>query len=160
MCNVDEHIYHPDLRGLLERCQKDGVTLVSTKGYQMIADKFPETEGCLYETVRRGLRWGQMDKTLIFDPNAIEEINYGPGRHRAMPQGCICEYPGTDVKLLHYKCLGLEYLIRRSGELGERLGALDKKSGWGHRYCYDEAAITEEFEKWCAKSVQVLSVSD
>lgn len=116
-CNVDEHIYHPGLMSYLRRCKSLGISLVISEGYKMVSDFFPETDKPLYETVRHGMRDKSRDKPEIFDPNKIDEINFVPCRHAASPSGKLITPREVKVKLLHYKYIGLEYLLRRHHEL-------------------------------------------
>ena len=42
-----------------------------------------------------------MDKPQIFNPNAIQEINFTPGRHNAYPTGNVVKPQENEVLLLH-----------------------------------------------------------
>ena len=156
ICNVDEHIYHPDLRGYLRDCKSDGVTLIIPEGYNMVSDTFPETEGPLCEAVRRGMRDSLWDKPEIFDPGKIEEINFAPGRHQASPVGEVVTPVGGTPKLLHYKYLGPDYVLRRHAELGTGLRALDIKKGWGIQYAWRDRKTLKKYKRIKENSVQVL----
>jgi hypothetical protein len=79
-------------------------------------------------------------------PNAIEEINYQIGRHFAAPVGRIAFPADREVMLLHYKQLGLEYLLWRSQALKDRTTALDRERGWGAHYYRPADQIGLEFE--------------
>src|SRR5579871_6090391 len=54
---IDEHLYHPDLRGYLKRCGREGVTILRAEGYEMVSDSFPQTS----ELLTRVVRWGKRD---------------------------------------------------------------------------------------------------
>jgi hypothetical protein len=156
VCNIDEHVYHPDLPGYLRRCKAGGVTLVIPEGYNMVSDTFPQTEGRLCEAVRRGTRDGMWDKPEIFDPERIEEINFAPGRHWASPVGEVVAPRGERPKLLHFKYLGLDYVLGRHGELKTGLRALDIKKGWGVQYLWRERKTVKKFRSMKEKSVLVV----
>ena len=156
VCNVDEHVYHRDLKGYLWRCKSRGISLIIPKGYNMVSDVFPETDKPLCETVKRGMRDSFWDKPEIFDPNRINEINFEPGRHTANPSGEITTPRNVSVKLLHYKYIGLEYLLRRHHELKSGLRPLDIQSGWGHQYLWDKERNIEEYKRIKANSISVL----
>ena len=146
VCNVDEHLYHPDLLGYLNRCRERGVTTVSTLGYEMVADHFPQDPRRLCDVVVRGMRWDRLDKVALFDPSAIIEIGYAPGRHEVVPTGRVVYPRRPAVKLLHFKYLGLDYLVSRQSELHDRLLPGDVANGYGIQYLKDPSAIQEDFE--------------
>jgi hypothetical protein len=147
ICNVDEHLYHADLRGYLKRCRARGATLIIPDGYEMCSDEFPEADKPLYQIVKQGMRLPAWDKLQIFNPNKLAEINFTPGRHTADPQGEVVIPERREVKLLHYKYLGLQYLIPRYAELKTGLRAKDIESGWGIQYLWEERKTVEEFER-------------
>jgi glycosyltransferase involved in cell wall biosynthesis len=131
ICDMDEHLYHPRLRDYLKDCQTNHITIFHPVGVNMISADFPPADAVLSQTIRRGVRSVLCDKLAIFDPNAIEEINYSVGQHVAAPAGRVIFPPEREVKLLHYKQLGLDYLLRRSNELRHRKTEYDRERGWG-----------------------------
>jgi glycosyltransferase involved in cell wall biosynthesis len=143
VCDPDEHLEHFELGRYLADSRDRDSTIIPSVGYQMIADDFPETAQRLADVVRTGMRWEPMDKTTIFNPDAIEEIGFAPGRHKCAPQGEL-KY-GESVRLLHYKYLGLDYLKRRLAELGERLRPGDIIKNYGHKYRWTEAQVEHDF---------------
>ena len=133
--DMDEHIHHPDLRAHLAMCRRDGITAIQATGYEMIADAFPPADTVLSEAVTTGFRYAEsLDKLCLFDPNAIEESHFRAGRHSAAPSGRIVWDETRSVKLLHYKQLGLDYFIKRTGELRTGLRKGDLRNGWGAHY--------------------------
>ena len=85
--DIDEHLYHSDLFTLLIRYKAQGTTFIPELGYQMISEKFPGPSEMLCETRTQGILWPGMCKASLFDPMAIEEVNYCIGRHVAAPTG-------------------------------------------------------------------------
>ena len=156
VCNVDEHIYHPDLKGYLSKCTSRGISLIIPKGYNMVSDVFPETDNLLCETVTHGMRDSYWDKPEIFDPNKIKEINFEPGRHAAKPTGEITTPRRAKVKLLHYKYIGVQYLLRRHQELRSGLRNLDIQSRFGHQYLWSQDRNIEEYNRIKANSILVV----
>ena len=77
--NVDEHVYHPDLRGYLQACTRNGVSILLPEGYNMVADGWPSSRKPLWKTVQYGMRDPIWDKPQVFDPNRIREINFSEG---------------------------------------------------------------------------------
>lgn len=145
--DIDEHIYHPDLPAYLNRCRRQGVTAIQSIGFEMVSDRFPVRNRRLVDFITRGTRSVGHDRLCIFDPRAITSTNYSPGRHEASPQGRVLwpEYP--EVLLLHYKQLGIEYLVARSAELRRGLRKRDLEQGWGYHYSWDAAKIAENWRE-------------
>jgi hypothetical protein len=156
ICNLDEHFYHPRLRPYLGDCRQAGATAVPAAGFQMVADAFPDTDLRLCDVVRDGWRSNEMDKLGIFDPNAIDEIHYGPGRHQACPEGRYVVPRPLQVGLLHYKFLGLAYVLERHRELRSGLRRVDLERGWGRQYTWDEAKTRAYMEEIRAHARPVL----
>jgi hypothetical protein len=144
VCNVDEHFCHPDPLLCLEQLTRGGVTLASSTGFEMFSDSFPATAGRLADIIQTGMRREILDKTLIFNPTAIDEIGYEAGRHNCDPSGDLQWWTGG--WLLHYKFLGLDYLMERSLALGGQLKRRDIAEGLGDHYRISEAEIRALFE--------------
>jgi len=155
-CNVDEHLYHPDLRQYLQDCLRQGISLILAEGYNMISDAFPTGDQPLFQQVRMGTRSPRMDKTEVFAPDLIREINFAAGRHSVQPEGRVQWPPDRQVKLLHYKYLGLDYLIARFNELRQGLREGDMAKGWGKHYLLDDQEKTAEFHRLRQAAFQIL----
>ncbi len=155
ICSMDEHLYHPDLLNYLKQCQEAGITAIPAEGYQMVSDSFPESDKRLCDLITCGMRYKKMDKLCIFNPDAIEETNFIPGRHKANPSGCVVFPKKQDLKLLHYKYLGLDYLITRYAELRTGLCRIDLEKRWGHQYLLDRKKIEKDFFSVCAASSEI-----
>ena len=144
--DMDEHIHHPALHAHLNACRALGVTAIQAVGYEMVTDHFPPAEAVLSQTLTRGFRYpGGLDKLCLFDPNAITRSGYRPGRHQADPEGRVVWDESWSVKLLHYKKLGLDYLIARTQELLTGLRPGDIRDGHARHYQRDHYGIAEEF---------------
>jgi Glycosyl transferase family 2 len=158
ICNIDEHIYHPNLKKYLTDCTSRGITLIFPEGYEMVSDEFPVASTPLHQTVNYGMRKPFFDKPQIFNPNEIEEINFAPGRHYATPTGRVVVPKRPKVRLLHYKYLGLEYLLSRQSELRAGLRSVDVKNGWGNQYTWSSEQMIAEFDRIKRNSVSVFSL--
>lgn len=156
VCEIDEHIYHPNLRTYLQECINKGITLVVPNGYEMVSDYFPNSNKLLHETIKQGVRSQTMDKPQIFNPSAIQEINFSPGRHTAAPVGNIVKPPNSEVKLLHYKYIGFDYLNSRQSALKQGLREGDVANLWGVQYLWNERKKREQFEFLRNNSIKVL----
>ena len=130
---IDEFLVHADLIGYLQGCSAAGLTALTAVGYEMVADAFPSYARPLVESVTVGVRSESLDRVCVFNPQAITEINYTPGRHGAAPQGQVAFPPSPEILLLRYDQLGADYAVKRSAEL--HLGLIhdwqtDKPSAW------------------------------
>jgi hypothetical protein len=131
-CDMDEHVYHhKGLRNYLEQCKASGFTIINPVGVEMVSADFPAADALLCQTTRRSVRSFNLDKLAVFNPDAIEEMNYRAGRHVATPSGRLVFPPHREVKILHYKYLGLDYLMSRSIALSLRKTDFDRERGWG-----------------------------
>jgi len=150
--DIDEHTYHPDLPDYLRRCRQKGVTAIQSIGYEMVADSFPTGTRPLVDLVTVGARSIGHDRLCIFNPRAITETKFTPGRHRAFPEGRVVwpEYP--EVLLLHFKQMGPEYPIIRSAELRQGLKSRDLEKGWGMHYSWSGSQIRRNWQKMKAMS--------
>jgi hypothetical protein len=145
--NVDEFIYHPDgMRGYLERCSVQGVTMVHPRGFEMVSERFPDPGQSLVETVRKGVAMFGQDKRQVFNPDAVIEMHYGPGRHECGPTGRVVEPSTVEASLLHYKYVNPAYLLRRQRSLGHRMLEGDRLSGFGVQYHLTPEKILRSFE--------------
>ena len=148
-CNIDEFLYHPDLPIYLKRCREEGVTLLPTDGYEMVSMEFPSTQGRLCDEVRFGSSCRRLsggmssmyDKIMMFDPQAICDINFSVGRHSAQPVGRLVWPRKVELKMLHYKYLGLDYVVTRYAELRSGLPMQEGAVRLGSQYLWDRKAI-------------------
>lgn len=155
VADVDEHLVHPDLGRYLIDVAARGVTVVPALGYEMRTDDFPAEDERLCATRTRGAPDAGMSKLAVFAPDAIEDIRYAVGGHRAAPVGRVVAPARDEVALLHYKLLGLDYATRRFGELRTGLRALDLQKGWGLQYSWSGDEVRAEFERVRAAEVDI-----
>ena len=150
---IDEHIDHSDLLGYLGRCRAAGITIVPALGYQMQSLHFPSPGEFLCATRTMGAPFAAQSKLSIFDPSAIEEIAYAPGRHTATPTGRVRAPARDEVVNRHYKYLEPEYVYRRNRELGARLN--DRDAGFAHRWRWERQQFLEDWQSFEANLVNL-----
>jgi hypothetical protein len=127
--DLDELIYHKRLTRKLSQFKAEGITIPNVEGFNMISDIYPKQGIDITLQVRRGAASKAFSKSIIFDPNKIEEINYGAGAHFMDPVGQICF--GGYLKLLHYKYLGSkERLQSRWTAMGDSLSKVNIDNKW------------------------------
>lgn len=151
---MDEHLYHRDLAGYIARCQRKGITAVPAIGYQMLSATMPHANERMCRLVTRGAPFRRMNKLSLFRPDAVEEMDSGPGRHWAQARGNVV-YPERDeLLILHYKYLSLEWLSRRHMELEAKLGRKDKENEWGMEYAWTMERLRQEWARFESKAVE------
>ncbi|HWI85159.1 MAG TPA: glycosyltransferase family 2 protein, partial [Sphingomonas sp.] len=153
--NIDELVHHESPRAALSTARRDGITVIDTRGWEMVADEFPR-QGPLAVTVPAGVHSVAMSKVAIFNPNAIQEINYGPGRHKALPTGHVVRPARPLFDLLHYKYLGADYLVDRYRQLGARMRPGDIEARHGVHYQKAEEDLRAEHARLRAAAGPVL----
>jgi hypothetical protein len=155
LIDIDEFIYHPDLVGYLTRCADEGVTAVRGIGYEMVSDHFPTDSAPLVESVTLGVRSAGHDKLCVFNPNALTDTGFAPGRHKSAPVGRVHWPDRPELLLLHYKQLGADYVVQRSAELHLGLREGDVEQGWGKQYQWSAAEISDQWAKLKSESAPV-----
>lgn len=112
--NIDEIFYHPNLRKFLE--SKIGeIDIFKMKGYQMVSNTFPKPNNNILN-LRYGVPFSLYNKFMIFNPRCdIKLINAHDIKTTSRK---ISFY---EIKLLHYKFLGVEEQIRRANLVKKRV---------------------------------------
>ncbi|WP_420138065.1 glycosyltransferase family 2 protein [Sphingomonas sp.] len=153
--NIDELVYHPQPLAALQKAKRDGLTILPTRGWEMIGEGLPEAAP-IVKSIGCGVPSRAESKIAIFDPDAVTEINYGPGRHRAQPLGRIVRPARPLFDLLHYKYLSADYVVRRYRELGARMRKGDIQAQLGVQYRKGEADLRAEHQRLLAAAAPVL----
>lgn len=118
------------LRDVLQEMLDNDVIIPHVAGYQMVAEKFVKSDKQIWEVVKRGVRDPVYDKFAVFRPEV--NINYIPGRHRALPECNRYMTSSFDVlALLHYKFFGRERYLNRQEMLCKRISKVNKKNKYG-----------------------------
>jgi len=153
--DLDEHLCHPDWSTYLSRCTHEGVTAIPSLGFQMVSDRAPMSGEQLSVAYPFGAPWEQMMKLSIFDPAAIADVNFTPGRHLADPQGRVRVPDVDEMLLLHYKYMGFEDTHRRHQHLRQGLGSVDAERGWGHKYSWSAAELRADWDRTAGRAVDI-----
>lgn len=155
--DLDEFLFQPDWHAYLEAQKRAGVTVIQALGFDMISEAFPPADADLASSITLGRRDLHWDKTGLFDPDAIEEMNHSVGRHRSAPAGRIVMPVQYSMQLRHYKNLGLEYVLARTHALATRLTGEDLTRGWSAHYLRDDDSIRAEFQEHLSQAGHVPS---
>jgi glycosyltransferase involved in cell wall biosynthesis len=155
--DADEFLYHENMIDFLIKSKEDGITIFKPQGYHMVADENFNLNlyDNLFKLVNKGVRTEVLDKIMMFDCNKISNINYSIGCHMANPVGEI-KANILDLKMLHYKFLGLEDHKYKQKIRGERLSDFNKQHGFGLYYLYNEEEQINDYMGYLNKREIVL----
>lgn len=133
VCDCDEILYHENLLEKLEAYKILGITVPRIDGHDMVAETFPEYDGeLIINKIKIGSdTYGPMCKNIIFDP--ILNIQYGIGGHSFNAPGAIFS-DKAELKLLHYKFLGKDYVKKIYISRAKRLSEWNKQHKFGEHY--------------------------
>lgn len=149
--DVDEIIYYPN-EFIIDVMRTNGYTIIKPNGYSMISLEDKDVR-----TIRTGFRDIMYDKCCLFNMKEIQEINYLPGAHKCNPVGNIKYFEHPDLKLLHYKYIGLENHLKRTKMNRERLSPQNKVKGWGVHNLANDNQIKSDFMVMLNKSINVIN---
>jgi hypothetical protein len=144
--DIDEFLYHNDLRDALNQSQEAGGTVLVPCGYDMVADGPPYGSEPITTLIRRGVIRQDFCKFCCFNPKRVDDMNYVWGAHAAKPTGYVRLLPYPGLKLLHYHYLGTEWVLRRYASRRRRRGVL--KVPEGLRDYGESAEIIQNFINW------------
>lgn len=154
---VDEHLYVPGrpMREYLDRQRRAGTTAIPALGFQMIDEAFPQPGEWLAGTRTTGAPFPAMSKLSIFDPAALDETGFAPGRHSARPRGRL-QWPAHDeLLLLHYKYVGFERAHARHASLQRGLGAVDVARRLGVQYGWSRDQLRRDWDRLARAAVDL-----
>jgi len=133
VCDCDEFLYHENLIDKLEEYKSYGITVPKIDGHDMVSEIFPEYDGkLLTDKIKIGSQtYDPMCKRIIFCP--FLDMNYGIGAHNF---NCAygVESKEAELKLLHYKFLGKDYVNERYKMLANRVSEFNKQRGLAVHY--------------------------
>lgn len=158
VCDIDEFIFHKDIKEALAQLEENGYSIVKPFGYNMYSRDYPAyiPNQLLTDLVKQGVRVPMFDKCILFDPHALVEINYKPGAHECHPWGRVKKYRNEDFKLLHYKNIGLVQLLERNQSYVMRLSKENIENNYGIEYLKKEQIIIQEFDENEQKAEEII----
>lgn len=116
--DCDEFLYHQNILSVLERYYAEGVEVPQIDGYTMVSDHFPTTDGQIYDEIKTGFKDDIWSKKAIFRVH----MHWNVGRHSIdTSQFTPVSSAAPEIKLLHYRALGLEYVKQRHRRNWERV---------------------------------------
>lgn len=146
MCDCDEYLYYENLLDKLKEYKQAGINMPLIDGHDMYSDDFPEYDGeLLTDKIKIGSEtYAPMCKNIVFDP--MLDIKYLPGAHSNQCHGAV-KSNSAEIKLLHYKFLGKEYVITRYNQLAERLSDFNKKNGLSRHWANPPIKYMDEMKE-------------
>lgn len=160
VCDADELLYAPYMSIALSTLKEFNCTLPVVRGYNMVSETFPEKyfPQHITDQVTQGMPAKPFNKQIIFSPRHILDINYSPGCHRCHPRGIMLkQVPEPELKLLHYKYLGLDYVKEKHDRYAQRLSHYNKKHNYGMEYLSGTKKLTEQFNELMKNKTEVIS---
>lgn len=158
VCDIDEFFYHPEIEIYLKQMRQHRWTITRPQGFEMYSEHCPkyDSKRRITDIVRMGVASHWYNKSILFDPHRIVEVNYEPGCHSCYPVGCVYPSDDKEIKLLHYKNLGVDTVIERYRECAERLSETNIKNQFGSHYLWKEEEIKSKFYNNLKVSFQVI----
>jgi glycosyltransferase involved in cell wall biosynthesis len=116
--DADEFLFHPAITDVLRRYLADDVEVPQIQGFTMVSKAFPTTTGQIYEEVRRGFPDDIWGKPAVFRKHMQWTVGrHGVDYHQFKPKNSA--HP--ELKLLHYRALGVDYVRWRHARNWERV---------------------------------------
>ncbi len=135
VCDVDEFLYHPQMKSELRRLRRDGITLPMVEGFEMLSKRFPERQDArlLWQEIQTGFPVPRYyNKNLIFDPRI--DINYTLGCHGCQPSGPVRRSEGFVFRNLHFRMLSHGHIVEKSRRAAARLSEWNQQTNAGFHY--------------------------
>lgn len=151
--DLDELIYQPQI---VEFLMDSKNTIFKPDGFNMVTDRFPKLNKLITDQVKDGVPDSKYAKMVLFNPHRIVEVNYEPGAHEAYPEGIIKIGISNDLKLLHYKNLGVDYVMEKIRNYRSRLSNQNRENNYGLEYEKYDEIIIDEIKSDLEKSIQVI----
>lgn len=137
----------------LDDITKSNCTIFKTYGWQIMSEEMPKNH---LEEILTGYHFKNYSKNIIFNPQAITEINYSPGAHKCDPKGDV-RWSDIELYVLHYKHMGgVQRTIDRYKQYQKRMSPNNRKNGWGIHYNRTPASLRQEWNERMAKSKPLL----
>jgi len=153
--DCDEFLYHPNIVNFI---QNNKYSYYQTTGYDMITEKFPDDYSLpLTHQVKYGVYCSWYSKSVLFDKSIISNMNFSIGSHWCNPSArigkTIIPYTGDELKLLHYKRLGYEYLMEKHKFRQNVISEINLLNNWAVETPED---IKNTFEKDLKECSQII----
>lgn len=148
VCDTDEVLYsETGVKNDLLKYYNEGITVVETNWCNIITMSYPDINcECFVHQVPE--MYGiphKKDKTLIFNPNKIEESNYKPGAHESNFKGDIKRNNNQTITVYHLNKMGLDYFLEKTHNRKSRLSKNNIRKGYSVHYRYSDERIKRDY---------------
>lgn len=145
VCDLDEMLI-PEASAFDRLFNAGGATICKPLWYDLLSDEIPTEEGYL-DNLRPYAIFNPSSKVVVFNPNAIQEINYNAGAHTCQPVGDV-KWCGGDIYLLHANnALSLEYRLERYKQQAARRSEDDIKKNHAIHYTFAPDKIIADWNE-------------
>jgi glycosyltransferase involved in cell wall biosynthesis len=144
--DMDELLYHPNLRKLLEDTE---FTIIQSDGYIMVSEEYIP-----WKEVKFGVKEAG-SKIICFRPRSIVRMNWKPGCHSCSPEGDVRKFITPEVKLLHFFLIGHEEFKEKWKRYRSRECENDKRLGLGYHYFMTDKEMENLFDGYIKQAVNV-----
>ena len=158
VCDVDEFLYHPHLDVLLALMKRHGYTVLRPHGYQMACEKLPDYDGTpITARVTAGMDVAShSSKTILVDPNRVKEIHFSQGCHCSRPEGRIKTFHSNHAKLLHYKYVDRDEILRKTRTYRANVSPESLAKGYGRHYLRSDEEVMALYDRILAGARKVI----
>jgi hypothetical protein len=143
--DLDEIFYYPDIRNYLDKSKYD---IYEMEGFEMVSDKFP-AKGYDILSIKKGVKHKTYNKSTIFNPKI--DIVFPNAHLRCSMNTNVCI---GEIKLLHYRNLGIEMMKKRRDREASRLPQ-DERVRFG-RFPHSDDYIKERHDKLMSNAINVI----
>ena len=152
--DMDELLYIPQMTQFL--IQNSGYTLFKPEGYNMVSETFPDYDIKIIESVNKGVKHDFYSKSVLFNPYRIVEINYEPGAHEDYPEGIVSVARDNNLKLLHFKNLGIDYVMDRLKQYRQRVSKANEDNNLNTHHKIELQKLKEEITNDLKNAISVV----
>lgn len=156
--DADEFLYHKDIESYIQKASQNGITIFKPRGYHMVGDEDLDLgkNDNIFEKVTKGVKTDVLNKMMMFDCNKIKEINYSFGCHMANPVGEVKLLDDGELKMCHYKFLGMNDHLYKNNIRRQRLSEFNKQYGLGTYYLFTDDQAREDYRGYLNKRENVI----
>jgi glycosyltransferase involved in cell wall biosynthesis len=155
--DMDEFLYAPDIMRLFEKAKRQRSAIICTDGYEMVGDKFPVDDGRqIWEIVDTGVQSGVFSKRICFSPEI--DICFTAGCHHCNPRGKNVKVSSVHASMLHYRWLGVEYVMERYSVYRQRLSEYNRLHKYCDEYNRDKDEVKKIYKSKSSMAVKVVGV--
>ena len=146
ICDTDEFLHFDKFDTSLD--------ILTPNGYEMVDN----IELDKIDTIKYGLSEKNYNKTILFNPKKITEINYSFGCHTCnpIPNNLYHVVNDDNYKILHYKYINLEYVYKKYYESKNRLSDFNQIHKLGIQYNWDNNQINSYYNMINSKKIKLL----